>query len=168
MWVSKAIPKVKCFIWRASHQAIPIQIVLEKRDIPIMSRCDGTEDVSHALMLSYWVTRAWFGGMSIRWGSQTEPVWNAWMDSLQKMSETGGEHGEKHRLQGDTLAWEIWKERCQTMHNGENPNLRQQSKQRVNFLKKAGVQYGRCNTVSPEVCQAELPIGESQQGESLK
>lgn len=123
MWVSKAIPKVKCFIWRASHQAIPIQIVLEKRDIPIMSRCDGTEDVSHALMLSYWVTRAWFGGMSIRWGSQAEPVWNAWMDSLQKMSETGGEHGEKHRLQGDTLAWEIWKERCQTMHNGENPKL---------------------------------------------
>lgn len=37
------------------------------------------------------------------------------------MGEGGGANGEQRRLQGETLAWEIWKERCQTIHNGENP-----------------------------------------------
>lgn len=48
-----AIPKVKSFLWQVSHQALPIQAVLERRGVPVTRCCpfcDGTEDISYALM----------------------------------------------------------------------------------------------------------------------
>lgn len=36
------------------------------------------------------------------------------------MDETGGDQGQKNRLKGEMIAWEIWKEQCRAMHYGDN------------------------------------------------
>lgn len=37
------------------------------------------------------------------------------------MGETGGDQERKNRIKGENVAWEIWKERCQAMHDENAP-----------------------------------------------
>lgn len=51
-WSRNAILKVKNFIWRATHKAIPVQEVLVRRGVHVTQTCpfcDGTEIVSYAI-----------------------------------------------------------------------------------------------------------------------
>lgn len=44
-----------------------------------------------------------------------------WLSKILYMDEGTDEAGAKRRLRAETLAWEIWKERCRSIHDGYQP-----------------------------------------------
>lgn len=124
MWSTDSIPKVKNFIWRATQITLPVMSELARRGIQIPLTCPFCEDietVSHALFSCTWAKRAWFRGMGLRWNTSNGVQWEEWLKSMHDVGTTRGEHGYKQRIIGETMAWEIWKERCQALNSGENP-----------------------------------------------
>lgn len=39
---------------------------------------------------------------------------------MQHIRTRGEEQGNKQRILGETMLWEIWKERCRAIHNGDS------------------------------------------------
>lgn len=42
---------------------------------------------------------------------------------MQAVGTAGGEQGDKQRMIGETMAWEIWKERYRALKNRKQPKL---------------------------------------------
>lgn len=42
--------------------------------------------------------------------------WEEWLNTMHRMSKNGGKQGEKQRLKGEIMTWEVWKERCHAIH----------------------------------------------------
>ena len=63
LWSLKVPSKVKIFLWRCLHNAIPCQCVLANRHIGTSGQCPvckvNAEDISHALFRSPWAGEIW-------------------------------------------------------------------------------------------------------------
>lgn len=113
IWASKAILKVKNFVWKATQNAIRLNLELARREVqisPTCPFCDNIATVSPAPLKYAWTRCVGFGVMEIRWVIQEEIEWDDWLKCLQDMHNIRGEQRQKRRVKGETMAWEIWKE----------------------------------------------------------
>ena len=127
-WNIKTVQKIKLFLWRICHNAVPVKENLLKRRIASSSVCSicnsDIETVEHALLLCPWTKPVWFGSQL-----QLAPSVNnvTWIDLwLQQLFETLGKQPDykEHGLSmlAHTL-WMIWKGRNSSAFNQQDPNL---------------------------------------------
>lgn len=94
MWSSGSIPKVKNFMWRATHATLPVMSELAKRDIqtqPTCMFCHEEEIVTYAILCCGWVRRVWFGGMVLRLNMTNGTQWGDSLKIMQDVTNVGGE-----------------------------------------------------------------------------
>lgn len=98
IWGRKSIPKVKTFIWKATHRAVSVNAELTRQGVlvsPIWPSCGNPKTVSHALLNCAWSRNTWFGGMNMRWNTSEEMQWDEWLKYVQEMENRDGEQGQK-------------------------------------------------------------------------
>lgn len=49
--------------------------------------------------------------------------WDDWLKCVQEMENIDRERGQKNRIKGEVLVWEILNERCRPIHNGDSLKL---------------------------------------------
>ncbi|KAH0981426.1 hypothetical protein GBA52_008603 [Prunus armeniaca] len=97
IWKAEVPPKIKNFLWHATHGRLPTTLALHKRKIagtPLCPICQAHEESVERLLLScLWVKFVWFGGsLNYKIDKQGITTFNQWLlkcttDGLQTKEE---------------------------------------------------------------------------------
>ncbi|CAL8095625.1 unnamed protein product [Prunus armeniaca] len=100
IWKAEVPPKIKNFLWRATHDRLPTAMALHKRKIARTLLCPicqaHEESIKHLLLFCPWVELIWFGGpLNYKIDKQGITTFDQWllkctMDGLQSKEEKKG------------------------------------------------------------------------------
>ncbi|RYR05051.1 hypothetical protein Ahy_B06g084898 [Arachis hypogaea] len=128
VWNLKAPQKIKTFLWRASHNILPIfGNLFHKRitNTPMCPIClQEPETTEYALLLCPWTRPAWFGAQ-IQCCPTTLTVssFGKWMmELLRKMKLSAGASYDLWSSKVAFLVWEVWKARNLAIYQQTIPN----------------------------------------------
>ncbi|KAH0994404.1 hypothetical protein GBA52_018268 [Prunus armeniaca] len=116
IWKAEVPPKIKNFLWRATHDRLPTAMALHKRKIartPLCPICQAHEEsIEHLLLFCPWVELIWFGGpLNYKIDKQGITTFDQW---LLKCTMDGLQSKEEKRRISCIIAvtcWIIWKSR---------------------------------------------------------
>ncbi|RYQ97024.1 hypothetical protein Ahy_B08g092996 [Arachis hypogaea] len=128
IWKLRVPQKIRTFLWRASHNILPVfENLFNKRitNTPICTIClQEPETTEHALLLCPWTRAAWFGAqIQCCPTALTVFSFGKWLlDILEKMRlNTGNDYDHCSSMVG-FLVWEVWKARNQAIYQKSTPN----------------------------------------------
>ena len=126
IWKVLAPQKIKLFLWRICHNAIPVRDNLHKRRIvnsPMCPACNQErETIEHALLLCPWTLPVWFGSqLQLTPTAQNVDRVDSWLvQVLSAMTENKEFLNQRIGLLV-TLLWEIWKTRNEFVFENKKP-----------------------------------------------
>lgn len=117
-WV---LPRLRVFLWRLLHNALPLGHILASRGIRIDSMCAtcgcAEEDSVHFMFLCDFARSCWFSSsIPLRSHVMIEPL-------TQTLSILGQELSEEQWTDFASIAWAIWRCRNEKVYEGKQPTL---------------------------------------------
>ncbi|KAM1373521.1 hypothetical protein ACFX2I_024211 [Malus domestica] len=122
IWKLRVPAKIKHFMWKSLHGALPTMSKLSKKrsmpypNCPICHNQD--ESVEHLLLFCPWVEPIWFGGaLNLRIVRTEVSNWMKWFLSVSNV--LGGPNDDRLSLMSYIAfsCWHIWKARCNFVYN---------------------------------------------------
>lgn len=127
IWNISVPEKVKVFLWKCCHEALPVRAVLHRRRISPANICgfcnQNPETVSHALLQCPWTSPIWFGSqLQVLPNSNVFPTFDLWLLFMIGSLKALGDYAPIGLRILALTVWGIWKERNDSFFNNRPPN----------------------------------------------
>lgn len=127
IWKVGVPQKIKHFLWKVCHNALPVGENLWKKKVansPICPLCGvENETIEHMLLLCEWTRGVWFG-LQIQCTPRRQCITSIhdWLGNLFKVFEELQEFNEFAKISICCALWSIWKGRNQAYFDSKNPS----------------------------------------------
>ncbi|KAM2515187.1 hypothetical protein PS1_027750 [Malus domestica] len=122
IWKLRIPAKIKHFMWKSFHSALPTMYELfKKRSVPYPNCLiyhNQEESIEHLLLFCPWVEPVWFGGaLNLRMARTRVSNWIEWFISAANV--LGGHNVDRLSLISYVAfsCWHIWKAKCNFVYN---------------------------------------------------
>ncbi|PRQ19970.1 putative ribonuclease H-like domain, reverse transcriptase zinc-binding domain-containing protein [Rosa chinensis] len=123
-WISnlQTLPKIKLFLWKATHNILSTKANLFHRHIarsPLCPICNlFPETIEHVLFTCPWSAASWFAHMfSYKIPFNQLPTFDSWLSHLSSLPLSS-----EFYTHISFLPWRIWKQRCLSVFKHQPPN----------------------------------------------
>ena len=122
VWHLDVPPKIRCFLWKSMHEALPTMARLHQRyssPTDLCSICQiGSESIFHLFLECPWVVGIWSSGwLHINVVGTMSNSWATWLLSMFNSPNVSKEERKKRMAYIATTCWHTWVARCNFVFN---------------------------------------------------
>lgn len=128
IWNSAIPPKISVFMWRALNKALPVDVMIQRKNISLASKCcccskPDIETIEHLFIFSETAIQVWnYYSKSLGFYFHPLPFSNAinlWMSH----ADWNSQYGSVIAILGNVIPWSLWNMRNQVRFGKGSRNL---------------------------------------------